>query len=268
MNYTEKLVAEKSLKDDILCYWQMKGDIDEAVGINSRYLPKGQNLLIFNYGRDIEYMEATKFMYLNPRVIIVPAFATSRIINQKGKIDLFGISFIGDGLYKLMRLPMTKLVNHLTENLRQKYENLHSELDGLDFPQKAIVAEKFLTDNINQNLNSPPLQQAIKAIHQAKGKITIGDIAKKVYVSERQLQRLFKTRIGISPKVYCKIIRVNNYIDFILSKDESVNWMELVVEYDYHDQPHLINEVKSIAKLSPKKLQSYRDTLYHRYINE
>ena len=145
---------------------------------------------------------------------------------------------------------MAKLVNHLTEDLRQKYENLHSELDGLDFPQKAIVAEKFLTDNINQNLNSPPLQQAIKAIHQTKGKITIGDIAKKAYVSERQLQRLFKTRIGISPKVYCKIIRVNNYIDFILSKDESVNWMELVVEYDYHDQPHLINEVKSIAKLA------------------
>ncbi|GAB4378756.1 MAG: helix-turn-helix domain-containing protein [Salibacteraceae bacterium] len=268
MNYTEKLVTEESLKDDVLCYWQMRGEIDENVGINSRYLPKGQNLLIFNYGSDIEYMDATKFKYLNPKVIVVPAFATSRIINQKGKIDLFGISFIGDGLYKLLGQPMAKIVNNFPDNLKQKSENLHTDLDGLDFPQKTAIAEKFLTDNINQNLNSPPLKQAIKAIHQAKGKITIGDIAKKVYVSERQLQRLFKTRIGISPKVYCKIIRVNNYIDLLLSKDETVDWMELVVEYDYHDQSHLINEVKSIAKLSPKKLQSYMDTLYHRYINE
>jgi hypothetical protein len=41
--------------------------------------------------------------------------------------------------------------------------------------------------------------------------------------------------------------------------------MELVVAFDYHDQPHLINEVKAISKLSPQKLLSYRDTLYDYY---
>lgn len=107
---------------------------------------------------------------------------------------------------------------------------------------------------------------AINIIHGTKGVIKVSEIAKKVYVSERQLQRLFKTRIGISPKDYCKIVRVNNYLEFILHRNKSVDWMELVVEYNYHDQPHLISEVKSIAKLPPNKLQSYRDTLYHRYM--
>ena len=268
MNYAEKIITHKSLKNDVLCYWQMSGDLDEAVGIYSRYLPKGQNLLIFNYGSDIEYLEATKFKYLNPKIFVVPAFATSRIINQKGKIDLFGISFIGDGIYKLMEQPILKIVDHFPNNSRLKYKELHAELSMLSFSNKTECAEKFLTANLNQNLNSPPFQQAIKIIHQAKGVVTIGDISKNVYVSERQLQRLFKTRVGISPKDYCKIIRLNSYIDFMLSKDKSVDWMELVVEYDYHDQPHLINEVKSITKLSPKKLQNYRDTLYHRYIQK
>ncbi|HCT52702.1 MAG TPA: hypothetical protein DF712_09600 [Balneola sp.] len=109
---------------------------------------------------------------------------------------------------------------------------------------------------------------ATEVIQETKGVIMVSDIADKVHVSERQLQRLFKTRLGISPKDYCKIIRVNNYLEFILSKNESVDWMELVVEYDYHDQPHLINEVKSIADLSPKKLLNLRDTLYHRYSRE
>ena len=107
--------------------------------------------------------------------------------------------------------------------------------------------------------NSPPFQQAIKYINESKGIVSISEIAESVHVSNRQLQRLFKTRIGISPKDYCKIVRVNNYLDFILNKRYSIDWMQLVVEYNYHDQPHLINEVKSIAKLSPKKLLSYRD---------
>lgn len=266
MNYTERIVSQEFLKDDVLCYWQMCADIDETGGVHSRYLPKGQNLLVFNYGGDITYSDAPKFKFLNPKFFVVPAIATSRIINQKGCVDLFGISFIGDGLYKLVENPISKIINDFPDTLRQKYDDLHTELHGKRFSKKIEFAEKFLTENLNQNLNSPPFQQAIKIINQTKGGVSVSDIAKKVFVSERQLQRLFKTRIGISPKDYCKIIRVNHYIDFILNKDKSVDWMELVVEYDYHDQPHLIHEVKSITKLPPKKLQSYRDTLYHRYI--
>ncbi len=265
MNYTEKIVINKSLKEDVLCYWQMDADIDETVGVNSRYLPKGQNLLIFNQGSDFEYFDSTEFKFLNPKIFVIPAFATSRIINQKGKIDLFGISFIGDGLYKLMEQPLAKIIDDFPKNSKQKYQELHTELSKLNFSKKTEYVEEFLLTNLNHNLKSPPFQQAIKVIHQARGIVSISNIAKNVCVSVRQLQRLFKTRIGISPKDYCKIIRLNNYIDFILNNDESVDWMELVVEFDYHDQPHLINEVKSITKLSPKKLQSYRDTLYHRY---
>jgi AraC-like DNA-binding protein len=265
MNYAEKIVTQKFLKDDVLCYWQMNGDIDDTVGINSRYLPKGQNLLIFNYGSDLEYVNAAKLKYLHPKIFVVPAFSTSIIINQKGKIDLFGISFIGDGIFKLMGQPIARIVDDFPNNLRQNFEELNAKLSVLSFLEKTKYAEQFLIDNLHQNLSSPPFRQAIKVIYEAKGIVTISDLAKKIYVSERQLQRLFKERMGISPKDYCKIIRVNNYLDYIISKDKSVDWMELVVKYNYHDQPHLINEVKSIAKLSPKKLQSYRDTLYHRY---
>ena len=265
MNYTERIVTEGHLKGDVLCYWQMSGNIDSSSGVTSRYLPKGQNLLVLNYGNEIEYLDTQKVKFLNPQFFIVPAITTSRIINQKGHIDLFGISFIGDGLYKLIEQPISKIKSDFPDNLRLKFENLHKALNAMIFSEKIEFAEKFLTENLNQKLNSPPFQQAIKIINQSKGGATVSDIADKVHVSERQLQRLFKTRIGISPKAYCKIIRVNNYLDFILNKESSIDWMELVVEYNYHDQPHFINEVKAITKLSPKKLQHFRDTLYHRY---
>lgn len=265
MNYTERLVTEETLKDDVLCYWQMSADIDNLSGIHSRHLPKGQNLLVFNFGNDIEYLDRPKHEPIDTKFFVVPAIATSRIIIQKGKIDLFGISFIGDGFYKLINQPISKLTTHFPANLSKKYEDLYMALHGKSFSHKIALSEKFLTKNLNQNLKSPPLQLALKIINQEKGIASVSDIANSVHISQRQLQRLFKTRIGISPKDYCKIVRVNNYIDFILNKDTSVDWMDLVVEFNYNDQPHLINEVKSITKLSPKKLQNYKDTLYHRF---
>ncbi len=266
MNYTEKIVTQDQLKGDVLCYWQMNGEIESASGVNSRYLPKAQSLLVFNFGNDIDQLNAPKANIKNQSFFIVPAFASSIIINQKGKIDLFGISFVGEGLFKLVQQPATKFLSHFPDKLNKRYKELHLELNEKSFLEKTEITERFLTENLNQKLNNPPLQNALKIITEANGNANISDIAKNIYVSERQLQRLFKTRIGISPKNYCKIIRVNNYLDFILNKGSSVDWMELVVKYNYHDQPHLINEVKSIANLSPRKIQTYRDTLYHRYI--
>jgi len=265
MNYTEKIETQEHLKNDVLCYWQMQGYIDNETGITSRHLPKGQNLLIFNYGNEIGYLDEDKIEFSNPEFFIVAAINSSRIINQKGKIDLFGISFIGEGLFKLIQQPAKDFIRDSPNALKEKYRDLYIKMSKENFSGKTEMAERFVAGNLNQKMSSPPFQQAIKIINRAQGNILVHEIANKVYVSERQLQRLFKTRLGISPKEYCKIVRVNNYLEFILKKRNSVDWMELVVKFNYHDQPHLINEVKSISRLSPKKLLSYRDTLYDRY---
>jgi len=265
MNYFEKIVSNKLLKEDVLCYWEMSGSIDSKVGVNSRFIPKGQNILVFNFGDSIEQLGLSRNNFSKNPFFIVPAIKSSMFINQKGKVDLFGISFIGEGLYKLMQQPLSKLIGEFPNQLIDKYEYLFSELNKMNFSDKINISENFLLENLNQNIKSPVFHPAIKIIHKTKGVIKVSEIANKVHVSERQLQRLFKARMGITPKDYCKIVRVNHYLEFLFSKGNSVDWMELVVEYDYHDQPHLINEVKSISKLSPKKLLSYRDTLYHRY---
>lgn len=265
MNYVEKIVVNNILKEDVLCYWQMSGGIDSEAGVNSRYIPKGQNILAFNFGDNIEQLGLSQNSFSKAPFFIVPAYKSSMIINQRGKIDLFGISFIGEGLYKLIQQPVSKLFNAFPQSMRGKYNDLFTDLKKSEFLDRINIAENFLLKNLNQNIKSYTFYPAVSVINKAKGAIKVSEIATEVHVSERQLQRLFKARMGISPKDYCKIVRVNNYLEFILNRENSVDWMELVVEYDYHDQPHLINEVKSICKLSPKKLLSYRDTLYHRY---
>lgn len=265
MNYQEQIVDNDIIKSDVLCYWMMSGMLDNSVGVSSRYMPKGQSIMVFNFGDRIVGQGLSQYEIVKNQIFIIPAFKSSMIINQKGKIDLFGVSFIGEGLYKLIQQPVSNLKVNLPNGFRSILENLFQQLKESDFPDKINECESFLLNNINQKIRSSVLYQSFEIIKKTRGAIKVCDVARKVQVTERQLQRLFKTRVGISPKDYCKITRVNNYLDFIQNKGSNVDWMELVVEYDYHDQPHLIKEVKSIAKLSPKKLLSLRDTLYDRY---
>lgn len=266
MNYHEIIVSNDLLRDSALCYWEMTGFIDQEKGIDMRYIPEGQSLLIFNFGGPIEELDTPAEMSsLDSPFFIIPAVASSRLFNQKGKIDLFGISFFADGLFNLLQQPISKLQNSFPPHLKGVCEGIHVQMEQLTFENRAKIAERFLMSHINQNRRNPSFSEAYEIIKETKGCIKISDLAQKTHVSERQLQRLFKSRLGISPKDYCKVVRVNSYINFILDRDQMVDWMELVVAFDYHDQPHLINEIKTIARLSPRKLLSYRDTLYDYY---
>jgi len=266
MNYREIIVSNEQIKDGTLCYWEMTGFVDHDKGIDMRYIPEGQNLLIFNFGTPIDLLDTPEeSSFLNSPFFVIPAVATSRLFNQKGKVELFGISFIADGLFNLIQQPISKLQNSFPANLKGKCEEMYVQMEQMTFSDRSKLVESFLIGHLKQNNKNPSFSNAYKTIKETKGCIMVSDLAKKVCVSERQLQRLFKMRLGISPKDYCKVVRVNSYIESILSKERDIDWMELVVEFDYYDQPHLVNEVKSITQLSPENLLKYRDTLFVLY---
>ena len=241
----------------------MNGSVPLSEGISSRYIPKGQSLLIFNYGTEIKLPNEI----INSPIFIVPTIASSLIINQTKNINLFGVSFIGDGLYKLLNRPIHKVNQELPKELFQKCKSLYEVIDGLSFQKKCNQVESFLFNNINRDLENETFNQALQIIAKEKGSLKVNYLSELLNVSDRQIQRLFKTRLGLTPKDFIKITRVNNYLDFILKNSDSVDWMQLVVEFDYHDQPHLIKEIKAITKLSPQKLLKYKDTLFHLYNN-
>lgn len=162
-------------------------------------------------------------------------------------------------------MPVSKLNQEFPKSLRNKLEDLYLKIKGRSLIEKRKISETFLQENINQKIGSDVFINAIEIIETSKGAIRVNELAEKIQISDRQIQRLFINRIGVTPKDYCKIIRFNNYLEFILNHRTSTDWMGLVVEFNYHDQPHFIHEVKSISKLSPKKLITYRDSLYDRY---
>lgn len=82
-------------------------------------------------------------------------------------------------------------------------------------------------------------------VHSAE---PIGQLVKAIGLTERNLERKFKTEVGISPKKYLQICRVFGVFETL--KDDT-DWQRLVVDYNYTDQAHLIKEFKKYTNVAP-----------------
>jgi len=78
----------------------------------------------------------------------------------------------------------------------------------------------------------------------------LSEIISDFSVSERTLQRRFSKRLGVTPKMLVRIIRINFIWDSI-SADKRIDYHDLVFLGNYFDQTHLIKDFKSITGETP-----------------
>ncbi len=81
--------------------------------------------------------------------------------------------------------------------------------------------------------------------------LTIDELAGQLGMSKRQLQRKFKTEIGVSPQTYKKVIRFNQVMRD-MGHELPKEWQELTFESGYYDQAHMIREFKRFTGKPPQ----------------
>lgn len=113
------------------------------------------------------------------------------------------------------------------------------------------LAEDFL-----RRLNPVPdeslavVRQAIEIVGQNREVNRVDDLAARVGVSVRSLQRLFGHRVGVSPKWVIARARLQDAAALVVA-GEDVDWSRLALDLGYFDQAHLIRAYRSIIGVTP-----------------
>ncbi|RED98953.1 helix-turn-helix domain-containing protein [Marinoscillum furvescens] len=245
MSYREIIEVHPELRRFVLCYWHIRAEGDQ---FTFRHLPKVQNLIVWNRGGVVwvdSHAVNEKLFVLTPQTVAQEVKAP--------RANLYGVSFVNDGLFRLTNLPGAGL---LPEGLKQTLETLtFYSLESFSI----ALRKKMLS---TMNFEDTPCSRAMDHILRTKGCETLSQVYHECGVSERTFQRFCKLRIGLSPKQLVTLTRINYYLEEVLEKPE-INWMEIVVKHAYYDQSHLIHEFKRFARMSPTQLKHERDTLYH-----
>jgi AraC-like DNA-binding protein len=107
---------------------------------------------------------------------------------------------------------------------------------------------RFLRDRVAANRSDPVVHRAIRALKQDPA-VSIKDLASRLDVGERSLQRRFKTLTGVSPKQFARVARMEKVV---AARLKGSDWADVAYATGYNDQAHLINDFRSLAGAPPE----------------
>lgn len=168
------------------------------------------------------------------------------------------IGFQPGALQRLLHEPMHKML---------PYKNYDGELvfglgashvvDALanakDFAEMKDIADDFMLSLLSKFRQPVLIDSIIPEVIRRGGLIKIDELVKRACMSNRQFERVFKDRMGVSPKFYSRLVRFGKAW---LLKESSphLTWTDVAYECSYFDQMHLIRDFKEFANTNPREI--------------
>ena len=104
-----------------------------------------------------------------------------------------------------------------------------------------------------QSKIDPVIEAAITLIRQVRGDIRVKEINETLGVCKSTLEEKFNRHLGLSPKEFCKIEKINQFLSNYQLHQDQMTLTQLTFKSGYYDQSHLIKEFRYFVDLSPRK---------------
>jgi transcriptional regulator GlxA family with amidase domain len=86
---------------------------------------------------------------------------------------------------------------------------------------------------------------------RSRGLCRVDDLADRVGVSPRQLERDFREHVGLSPKQFLRVVRFQQVLGSLSAPRPDVPWAALAAEHGFYDQAHLIRDFHAFLGMAP-----------------
>jgi AraC-like DNA-binding protein len=114
------------------------------------------------------------------------------------------------------------------------------------------LLESFLVARLFGKEVDGRIRLALHLIQQSQGAMRVSEIARRCGLSCRQLERLLRVWVGISPKPLARIARFQAAL-VSAGKQPASQWTYVAAEQNYVDQAHLIHEFSGFTGASPTR---------------
>lgn len=175
-------------------------------------------------------------------------------------VSTFAIRFYAWGAYAFSQDSLKDTLNEFCDissrfhwldiELRQRLFEMDSLSERVRFVENMFLGRLF---KVREN---SLINEVVENIILNKGTLGVEQMAGDSFVSSRQLERLFKEYIGITPKKFNNLVRYQLLWNDIL-RDSEFNIMDAVYKYGYTDQSHLMREFKRYHKMDIRTARKY-----------
>ncbi|MBN8845604.1 MAG: AraC family transcriptional regulator [Sphingomonadales bacterium] len=172
-----------------------------------------------------------------------------------GNMRAWGIGILPAGWAKFFALPAEELADRSVDGTRHPAFSDIAPLAGkLRQANDVEAAARILDDHFVQMLAGRPRDDpSIFAAHAAlvdDNLTSVGDLAEKLGLSERSVERLSRRAFGFPPKLLLRRQRfLRSLARFML--DPSMSWIE-TLDYQYYDQAQFTRDFQRFMGMSPR----------------
>ena len=250
------------LRSIVETYWILEG---AASGVATAewecVLPDGRAELIFHYGEPFARRtrdSRAAGVEVQPRAMFVGQITGPACLRPRGPAGVAAIR---------LRPEATGLLGPTAAEITNSFEPLDplartdivlEQLAGAASDRERIeVLERFLV-TVVRAAPRPEVAFAIDCLVRRGGALSIETLSTLTGVARRQLERRFQSDVGVSPKSFARLLRVNRAARLVLS-DAAL--ADVAAACGYFDQAHMSNDFRQLIQRSPHDWQRMAGTL-------
>jgi AraC-like DNA-binding protein len=187
------------------------------------------------------------------------------VIDSLPGASLIGLHFKPGGIAPFLNLPADELRGQVVEldvvwgplawELRERL------LDAVGPKAKFKIMERLLTAKLTAaRAASDGAKRATWALNRFLKEPhvqNIRQVADELGVSHKHFIEEFRRRVGMPPKLFCRIRRFQEVLAQIGTRD-TVEWADVAYSCGYYDQAHFVNDFQAFAGLNPTAYLSHR----------
>lgn len=244
-------------------FWFGQFNLTQTPLLSQRVIPNGYiELIIHLTDAHCELLQGRDYE-TSPDYTVIGLFTQPYDVHFRKTVRVFGIRFKPEGIYHVFGMPASEIhaaFADMESFTGRNFREFTNKIRASDSVGEMIkLSEGYLLGNVNRRrLDLSYLNRAAEIIRRKKGLISMEELSGKAYISMRQLEREFRQKVGLSPKNYMRIARLNE-VNRILNNGRRLMLTDVSYTCGYSDQAHFIRDFKHFTGESPKKFLKEKD---------
>jgi len=203
-----------------------------------RIAPDGCPELVVNIGTPFEEQGADGLFRLQPRALFAGQMTRPLALRPAGPVELVAVRFEPDGARDWLGQPLVAA----TDRRLDRGGQLTGVLPPAGDPA-AQVAMMVRWLEARRRRDGWSLDPAVRAAVEAAGSETAPPA--RPSAAHRALQRRFRDRVGVPPRLLRSILRFRRVFDHAaVPGPQALGWLEAGLEAGYFDQPQLARDFR------------------------
>jgi AraC-like DNA-binding protein len=249
-----------ALRQFIRYYCQLEADL-AGTTVLQPVPARSPQVLEFTFGTPYEFHSFTRGQLEPTHSIAVVGAQTCRAgyLAIRGQVEAFTIVFQPAGLQLLSPLPAESVTGNHFEGeaiLGRGIAELRCRLeDAGSFGARVQAANIYLCRQRSSLDSLSCIARAATEVILSDGCVRVSELANKTGIGIRQFERRFRHEIGITPKLYARIVRFEAALQRKAAKPGTL-WTDIACDLGYHDQMHMVHDFNHLAGTSPTAIAS------------